>query len=91
MILRGVVDFNFGEETYEVIKEIRAPGLNSDNFISLTFVPQVNEFHDKDDFIAEQIEVRIKETQRDKIVVYAVAPDAASDIYSFKFILSYGT
>lgn len=90
MIFSSSVDFNFGIEDTLILKELRCVGVNSKNFINISFSPQSNEYHDYDDFVAEGIKVELRRVEKDKITVAALAPDGASKVYSFKFIVQYG-
>lgn len=88
-ILSSTVEFNFGNEDTIIIKEIKCVGVNTRNFISVLFIPEINNSHDIDDFIVENVKVEIRSIKRDKIEVAAIAENGASERYKFKFIIQW--
>lgn len=89
MIKRGEVNFNFYTDEYFSEKVITVKGLTPSNFISVVTLPESNLDHDLDDFLVEQVTTGIKKINKDSITLVATAPESASGIYKFNYIITY--
>jgi hypothetical protein len=83
--MEGEVSFLFlGEDTL-VEKQVRALGITETNFSKVEFLPKSSDDHDIDDFLAENIEVKIKRIDKDFVTFYCIAPEGATGFYKFKY------